>query len=44
LDRFFGGILLVAIGIWYFFKRPTPLDAPMQDRESAYSESGRHFS
>ena len=36
--RFFGGILLVAIGIWYFFKRPAPLDAHMQDRGSAYSD------
>jgi len=36
--RLFGGILLVAIGIWYFFKRPTPLDAQLQDRESAYSD------
>ena len=36
--RLFGGILLVLIGIWYFFKRPTPLDAQLQDRESAYSD------
>jgi threonine/homoserine/homoserine lactone efflux protein len=36
--RLFGGILLVAIGIWYFFKRPTALDAGLQDRESAYSD------
>jgi threonine/homoserine/homoserine lactone efflux protein len=36
--RFFGGILLVAIGIWYFFKRPTPLNARIQDRASAYSD------
>jgi threonine/homoserine/homoserine lactone efflux protein len=36
--RLFGGILLVGIGIWYFFKRPAPLDARLQDRESAYSD------
>jgi threonine/homoserine/homoserine lactone efflux protein len=36
--RFFGGILLVVIGISYFFKRPEPLNAPKQDRESAYSD------
>jgi len=36
--RLFGGILLVGIGIWYFFKRPAPLDAHLQDRESAYSD------
>lgn len=36
--RFFGGILLVGIGIWYFFKRPAPLDAHIQDRASAYSD------
>ena len=36
--RFFGGILLVAIGISYFFKRPAPLDAQKQDRASAYSD------
>ena len=36
--RLFGGILLVGIGIWYFFKRPAPLDARLQGRESAYSD------
>jgi len=36
--RFFGGILLVVIGIWYFFKRPEPLNAQKQDRRSAYSD------
>ena len=36
--RLFGGILLVGIGIWYFFKRPVALDARLQDRESAYSD------
>ncbi len=36
--RFFGGILLVGIGIRYFFKRPTPLDARIQNRGSAYSD------
>jgi len=41
--RLFGGILLVAIGIWYFFKRPTPLDARLQDRESAYSDMRSTF-
>jgi len=36
--RLFGGVLLVGIGIWYFFKRPAPLDAQLQDRESSYSD------
>ena len=36
--RLVGGILLVGIGIWYFFKQPTPLDARLQDRESAFSD------
>ena len=36
--RFFGGILLVGIGIWYYFKQPTPLNARIQDRASAYSD------
>ena len=36
--RFLGAILLVVIGIWYFFKRPEPLDAQKQDRASAYSD------
>jgi len=36
--RFLGGILLVGIGIWYFFKRPAPLDAHLQDRAGAYSD------
>ena len=36
--RFFGGILLVIIGISYFFKRPEPLNAQKQDRASAYSD------
>jgi|ERR1035438_1297498 threonine/homoserine/homoserine lactone efflux protein len=36
--RFFGGILLVIVGIWYFFKRPEPLDTQTQDRASAYSD------
>jgi len=36
--RFFGGILLVAIGISYFFKRPGPLNALKQDRAKAYSD------
>jgi len=35
---FFGGILLVIVGIWYFFKRPESLDAQTQDRASAYSD------
>jgi threonine/homoserine/homoserine lactone efflux protein len=41
--RFFGGILLVAIGIWYFFKRPAPFDAQMRDRGSAYSDMRSTF-
>ena len=36
--RLFGGILLVAIGISYFFKRPEPLNARKLDRASAYSD------
>jgi len=36
--RFFGGVLLVGIGIWYFFKKPAPFNAQMQDRGSAYSD------
>jgi threonine/homoserine/homoserine lactone efflux protein len=41
--RFVGGILLVGIGMWYFFKRPTPLDAQIQDRASAYSDMRSTF-
>ena len=36
--RLFGGILLVVIGIFYFFKRPEPLNAQTQGRASAYSD------
>ena len=36
--RFFGGILLVVIGISYFFKRPEPFNAREQGRPSAYSD------
>jgi threonine/homoserine/homoserine lactone efflux protein len=36
--RLFGGILLVVIGISYFFKRPESLNAQKQDRASAYSD------
>jgi threonine/homoserine/homoserine lactone efflux protein len=36
--RLFGGILLVVIGILYFFKRPVPLNAQQQDRGSLYSD------
>ena len=36
--RFFGGILLVAIGIFYFFKRPEPLNAQKLDRAGSYSD------
>jgi threonine/homoserine/homoserine lactone efflux protein len=41
--RFFGGILLVVIGISYFFKRPKPLNAHKQDRRSAYSDMRSTF-
>ena len=41
--RFFGGILLVVIGIAYFFKRPEPLNAQKQDRASAYSDMRSTF-
>jgi threonine/homoserine/homoserine lactone efflux protein len=41
--RFFGGILLVVIGIWYFFKRPQSLNAQKQDRGSAYSDMRAAF-
>jgi threonine/homoserine/homoserine lactone efflux protein len=36
--RLFGGILLVAIGLSYFFKRPQPMHTQKQDRGSAYSD------
>jgi threonine/homoserine/homoserine lactone efflux protein len=36
--RLFGGILLVVIGIAYFFKRPEPLHAHKAERGSAYSD------
>ena len=36
--RFFGGILLVVIGIWYIFKRPEALDARTEERASAYAD------
>jgi threonine/homoserine/homoserine lactone efflux protein len=41
--RLFGGILLVVIGISYFFKRPEPLNARKQDRGSAYSDMRSTF-
>jgi threonine/homoserine/homoserine lactone efflux protein len=41
--RFFGGILLVVIGISYFFKRPEPLNAQKEDRGSAYSDMRSTF-
>jgi threonine/homoserine/homoserine lactone efflux protein len=41
--RFFGGILLVGIGIWYFFKKPVPFHSHMQDRGSAYSDMRSTF-
>jgi threonine/homoserine/homoserine lactone efflux protein len=41
--RFFGGILLVGIGIWYFFKKPVPLDAEVHDRGSAYADMRSTF-
>jgi threonine/homoserine/homoserine lactone efflux protein len=36
--RLFGGILLLGIGVSYFFKRPASLNAPGQERGSAYSD------
>jgi threonine/homoserine/homoserine lactone efflux protein len=36
--RLFGGILLVVIGILYFFKRPRPLNAQKEDAVGAYSD------
>ena len=41
--RLFGGILLVVIGISYFFKRPKPLDALNQDHGSSYSDMRSSF-
>ena len=41
--RLFGGILLVVIGISYFFNRPEPLNAQKQDRGSAYSDMRSTF-
>jgi threonine/homoserine/homoserine lactone efflux protein len=41
--RLFGGILLVGIGIGYFFKKPVPLDAQMRDSGSAYSDMRSTF-
>jgi threonine/homoserine/homoserine lactone efflux protein len=41
--RFFGGILLVVIGISYFLKRPEPLNAQKEDRRSAYSDMRSTF-
>ena len=36
--RFLGGILLVILGISYFFKQPEPLSAQTQERANAYSD------
>ncbi len=36
--RFYGAILLVAIGIVYFFKRPDALQAPQEDRSNSFSD------
>ncbi len=41
--HFVGGILLVAIGVMYFFKRPQPLDAHERDRGSGYSDCRSAF-
>ena len=41
--RLFGGILLVIIGISYFFRRPEPLNAQKHDRRSAYSDMRSTF-
>jgi threonine/homoserine/homoserine lactone efflux protein len=36
--RFFGGILLVIIGISYFFKRPAALNSRKETRANAYAD------
>ncbi|MBZ5617671.1 MAG: LysE family transporter [Acidobacteriia bacterium] len=29
--RFYGGILLILLGVWYYFRRPQPVDAQKRD-------------
>ena len=41
--RFLGGILLIVIGIFYFFKRPEPLNVQTEDRGSPYSDMRSTF-
>ena len=41
--RFFGGILLIVIGIFYFFMRPEPLNVQTEGRGSPYSDMRSTF-
>ena len=41
--RFFGGILLVVIGLSYFFKRPEPLNAKSKSARTRYSDMRSTF-
>lgn len=36
--RFFGGILLVLIGVWYFFRSPAALSKRGEEKEAAHSD------
>ena len=39
--RFFGGILLILLGIWYYFRRPQPLSKDGDGRGDAFGL--RHY-